>query len=313
MEKKDGFLIRFYAVLKYEVLWHLRKKKVLGIMILAFGLATLSLALPVVLGNMYNRPIEPDPDRITSISMFSGELWYFLLAIILGMNSISGEFESGTIIPLLTKPISRTLVFLSKMASTLLIMIGTYIFLFTYLTLGNILLYGPQNNLHLISLQLIGNILSTLVWVSIVFAIGSVTKSSQMAALGSFGIWLGLNLIVGIYALFTGDTWFLTYFPGGGQTGYLKVEGSPIPTAGPQIKTGTGSIAENLVTLALNPSAIVNFIRFEIGGGEGIKILEVYTETLSYVVSRSFIVAIVYVFLFSFIAWYALKRAQISD
>jgi ABC-type transport system involved in multi-copper enzyme maturation permease subunit len=297
---------------KYELLWNIRKKKILGLVILVLGLASLSLILPVVFSNIYDRPLEADPDHVINTGVFLGELGFFLLAVVTSMNSISGEFESGTIVPLLTKPISRTTVFLGKFCAAFLTLLGTYAILFIYLSLGGVIVYGPQNHLHLVAVTLLGSMFSTFVWIAIVLAIGSVSKSSLTSALGAFGIWLGLNLAIGIFSLFSGETWILTYIPGGGATGYINMgEGTP-PMSGIAVRTGTGSIAENLVRFFLNPTAEVNFIKFELTGA-GPKIIEVFTETLSFVVTRSMLVAIAYIFVFSFVAWFALKKAQITE
>jgi ABC-type transport system involved in multi-copper enzyme maturation permease subunit len=304
---------RFLAIVKYELLWNIRKKKMLGLLVLVFGLATFSLVLPVILSTIYDRPLEADPSHVIHSGAILGGLGFFLLAVVTSMNTISGEFESGTIVPLLTKPVSRTVVFLGKLFATFLTLLVTYTLLFAYLAVGGSIVYGPQNNLHLVVVTLLGSVFSTFVWVAIVLAIGTVSKSSVTAALGAFGIWLGLNLAIGIFSIFSGETWILTYIPGGGATGYLNMGEAASPMAGPAVKTGTGSIAENLVTLILNPTAEVNFIKFELTGGAGPRIIEVFTETLSYVVMRSLLVASVYIFTLSFIAWFALKRAQITE
>lgn len=229
------------------------------------------------------------------------------------MNSISGEFESGTIVPLLTKPISRTIIFLGKLIAAFLTLLSTYGLLFLYLAIGGVIVYGPQNNLHLMGVTLGGSLLSTFVWVAIVLAIGSVSKSSLTAALGAFGIWLGLNLGIGIFSIFSGETWILTYIPGRGATGYIAMGDGTPPMSGQTVNTGTGSIANNLVTLILNPTADVNFITFELTGGMGPRIIDVFTETLSFVVMRSLLVASSYILIFAVIAWFAFKRAQITE
>jgi hypothetical protein len=38
-----------------------------------------------------------------------------------------------------------------------------------------------------------------------------------------------------------------------------------------------------------------------------------YSEPLSLVLARSIAVAAVYIFIFNFIAWYALRRAQVAE
>jgi len=300
---KDSIFYRFMAIVRYEILWHIRKKKVLGLLILVFSLATLSFVLPVVLGNIYNRPVNADPDHVINSGAFLGELGFFLLAIVTAMNSISGEFESGTIVPLLTKPISRTVVFLGKLFATFLILLLTYSFYFLYMAVGGSIVYGPQNNLQLMPLVLLGSLISTFVWVSIVLAIGSLSRSSLTAALGAFGVWLGLSLGIGIFSAVSGETWILHYVPGGGARGFMKT-GEGAPNSGPIVQTGTGSIGDNLVKLFLNPAAEVNFFTAQ---------TPLYTESLALILTRSLIVAGVYISIFLFVAWFALRRAQIAD
>jgi len=294
---------RFLAVVRYEMLWHIRKKKVLGLLTLVLGLATLSFVLPVVLGSIYNRPVNADPDHVINAGAFLGELGFFLLAIVTAMNSISGEFESGTIAPLLTKPVSRTIVFLGKLFATFLILLLTYSFYFLYVAVGGSIVYGPQNNLQLMPLFLLGSLISTFVWVSIVLAIGSLSKSSLTAALGAFGVWLGLTLGIGIFSAVSGEIWILHYVPGGGARGFMKT-GEGAPNSGPIVQTGIGSISDNLVKLIINPAAEVNFLSAR---------TPLYSESLALILTRSLIVAGVYISIFLFVAWFALRRSQIAD
>lgn len=50
------------------------------------------------------------------------------------MNTISGEFETGSITPLLTKPVSKNTVFLGKVVASILTLLGIYAFLTAYVT-----------------------------------------------------------------------------------------------------------------------------------------------------------------------------------
>jgi len=88
---------RFWAVVRYELLWNIRKKKFLGMLVVAFVFATLGLVLPAILSNTTGQPLSQNPDYV--ISSGPGALGFFLFALVTVMNSISGEFESGTIVP----------------------------------------------------------------------------------------------------------------------------------------------------------------------------------------------------------------------
>ncbi len=300
----------FLAMVRYELLWNLRKKKFLGMIVVAFVLATLSLFIPVILSNVMNTPLEPQPNYIIETGSGIGGFGFLLFAIVTAMNSISGEFESGSIVPLLTKPISRTMVFLGKMFAAFLTLLATYVVLTVYMAVGGTIIYGAQNNLHLLPLSLLGSLLSTFVWITIVLALGSLSKSSLIAALGTFGGWMGANIVTGLVSVVTEQAWILSYVVGSGATGFARdIGGSIIPGfTGKAISTGTDQIAANLVNYALYPSAEVQFYKSLFGGGQPL-----YTEAVGFILLRSILVALVYVFVFSFIAWFAFKRAEIKE
>jgi ABC-type transport system involved in multi-copper enzyme maturation permease subunit len=267
-----------------------------------------------------NQPIEPNPDYVITTGTGLGNLGFFLFALVTVMNSISGEFESGSIIPLLTKPVSRTTVYLGKIFAALLTVLGAYVLLTIYMAAGGYVIYGSQNNLHLIFITLLGSIMSTLVWMSIVLAMGSVSKSSMLAALLGIGVWFGLNIVSGILSVFSNQAWIATYFPGSGASGTLGTIPSNQTniTIGGGVSTGTDSIATNLITYILKPTSNVTFYRIQIAGqgqgqGPGMNIVPLYTEPISLVVAKSIAVAAVYIIVFNFIAWFALKRAQIAE
>jgi Cu-processing system permease protein len=312
LKLSSGWTTRFLAVVRYEMLWNIRKKKFIGVLIIAFVFATLGIVLPVVLSNVSGEPLEPNPDYLVGAG--AGSLGFFLFALVIAMNSISGEFETGTIVPLLTKPVSRTTVFLGKLFTAFLLLLITYTFLFIYQMVGGTIAFGPQNNLHLVPLTLLGNILSTFVWVAIVLALGALTKNSLITALVAFGVFFALFITAPTVSLFTGQAGALSYVPGSGATGYLLPEGNQIPINASSISTGTDSIASNFVNYVLNPSANVTFAR--IGGltpSQMSTLIPVYTEPLSLILVRSILVAITYVVAFTLVAWIAFKRAQILE
>ena len=302
------------TIIRYELLWNIRKKKFIGVFILAFAFPTLSLALPVIFSNLNNQPIQPDPNYVITSGTALGGLGFFLFALVTVMNSISGEFESGSIIPLLTKPVSRTTVYLGKIFAAILTVLGAFILLTIYLAAGGYLIYGPQNNMHLIIITLIGSTISTLVWMSIVLTAGSVSKSSMLAALLGIGVWFGLNIASGIISAFSNQAWIATYFPGSGATGTTRIfdQGNQINITAGSISTGTDSIAANLIKYILNPATNVTFYRIEFGP-IGFNQVPVYSEPLSLIVGRSLAVAALYILVFNLIAWYALRRAQIAE
>ena len=59
---RPSWFTRFWAVVRYEMLWNIRKKKFLGLVIVAFIFATLSWVLPVVLSATTDQAINANPD-----------------------------------------------------------------------------------------------------------------------------------------------------------------------------------------------------------------------------------------------------------
>ncbi len=310
-EIRPSWLSRFWAVVRYEMLWNIRKKKFLGIVVLAFVIASVALFLPPILSSVTQREWTANPDYVVSYSIPSFGLFLFALATV--MNSISSEFESGTIVPLLTKPISRTMVFLGKLFAAFIIILITYAVFFAYVVIGGAAVYGPQNNLQLVPLGLLGNIITTFIWIAIILAVGSLSKNTLISALVSFGLFFALLIAVPIVSTFAGPSVALNYVPGSGASGSMSTSQGTMTIGG-----GPDNLGANLVNYALYPSAEVNFTKtsIELGGPGQTPVITqtlAYTESISIVALRGLGIALVYIFVFLFIAWYALKRAQILE
>jgi Cu-processing system permease protein len=306
---RPSWFTRFWAVVRYEMLWNIRKKKFLGVVIIAFAIATLSWVLPIVSSNATGQPIEADPNYAVTFTIPA--IVMFLFALITAMNSISSEFESGTIVPLLTKPVSRTMVFLGKLLSAFIIILVTYTIVFVYGVIGGALVYGPQNNLQLLPLGLLGNILSTFIWIAIILAAGALSKSTILSTLVALGFFIGILFAVPIVSVFAGPSPVLNYFPGSGASGTMITTQGPITVGG-----GTDSIGVNLINYMLYSSANVDFNKTSVSIQDGQPLITqvfAYTEPLSVVTSRSVATAVVYTIVFLFVAWIAFKQAQILE
>ena len=308
---QSGWISKFLAVVRYEMLWNIRKKKFYGMLIVAFALTTLSLAGGHIQSAITGDPVEPNSNFVIDANVGLGGFGFFLFAIVTVMNSISGEFESGTIVPLLAKPVSRTTVFLGKLFAAFLTLLATYSFLIMYMTIGGSIIYGPQNNLPLVPLSLLGALFSTLIWVSIVLLFGTLFRSSLIAALGALGIWLGTNIIGSIIGILAGQGWILTYIPGAGNSG--SVGGNPL--VGTPLSTGTDNIGPNLINYVLHPSWNVTYYKIDLAqSDQGMPVWEaLYTEPLYHVILTSIAVASIYFILFVAVSWYAFRRAQITE
>ncbi len=312
---RPSWRTRFWAVVRYELLWNIRKKKFLGMIVVALALAIIPLALSPILYSIIGQPLAKNPNYVVGSGGIGG-LVLFLFALVTVMNSVSGEFESGTIVPLLTKPVSRTTVFLGKLSAAVITLLPVYILLFVTQVIGGTIMYGPQDNLHLVPLSLLGTIISTLVWMTLILAIGSVFKSSLLAALGGFLTYIALYISSGILSVFSGQAWVLTYLPGNGALGYIKGSG-PLTMANlSAVGTGTDSIAATLANYILHPSSVVAFVNLSglsTTSSQTSPLTVLYSEPLLEVLLTAVAVALTYIVVFSLISWYALKRAQILE
>ena len=314
-ESHMGWTGKFLAVVRYEILWNIRKKKFLGMLIVAFALATLALAGGHIASAITGEPVKANPDFVINANVGLGGFGFFLFAIVTTMNTISGEFESGTIVPLLAKPISRTTVFLGKLFAAFLTLLATYCFLVVYMTIGGYAIYGIQNNLHLVPLSLLGALFSTLIWIAMVLLLGTLSRSSLIAALGALGIWFGTTIIGSIIGALAGQGWILTYIPGTGNSGYANGGLSPLGPTGTGVSTGTDSIGPNLINYILHPSWEVTYYKLDIAGStaEQVKWIALHSEPLSTIILTSIAVAIVYFIVFIGISWYVFRRAQVTE
>ena len=311
-QRRTTWLTGFLAILYYEFLWNLRKKKIVGLFILVFAIVTLELALPPLLDYYNGVPLTPNSNVVFDFFNRLSGIFLFLIAVATTMNTISGEFETGSITPLLTKPVSKNTIFLGKTVASFLTLLGIYAFLTVYVTVGGILIEGSQNNLQLIPLGLVGLILATMVWGSLVILLGTLSKSSLVAALGSFGVWIGVTIAGGVLGSVFGQTTILFYAPGSGATGSTGGCGSGRLEAGGTFATGTDNLGYMLMQWALNGSTTLNFCGFRFRGGATETFLA-SSDTIANVALRDLGVTLAYLAVFLFLSWYAFRRAQIIE
>jgi ABC-type transport system involved in multi-copper enzyme maturation permease subunit len=257
---------------------------------------------------------EIPQDSAFAITYSAGSFSFFLFALATAMNSISSEFESGTIVPLLTKPVSRTTVFLGKVFSALVIILLSFTIIFTYTTVGSVLIYGPQNDLGLVPLLLLGNLISTFIWVSILLAMGSLTKNTILTVIIALGLFGSLFIAMPIVSIFAGPSPVLNFLPGSGATGSLILADNT--TIG--INTGTDSLGQNMVYALLYSGQEVTFSKTDIWsmqvGDTTLPTAELlYTEPIGGIALRGLAVGLTYIAVFLLIGWVAFKKTQINE
>lgn len=163
----------------------------------------------------------PSPDSVT----FLGEMYtsislamslITIFSIMIAASIISSEFKSGTIKMLLTRPVARWKILLSKLVTTILISLALLLVSFLFSTLLNVLLFGMDNakNVAVINGQFVyedeityikfilykfGSLLMMIIFA---FMIGSLFSSSTLAVTLSLVIYLMKNTLTMFLAKF---------------------------------------------------------------------------------------------------------------
>jgi len=311
---RPSWFTRFWAVVRYEMLWIIRKRKFIAALIIAFAFATITLAVPAILKTGHN------PYFAATFSV--GDFAFLLFGIVTAMDSISGEFESGTIVPLLTKPVSRSMVFFGKLFATFVVILTSYLVIFAYSTIGGLFVYGPQKSLYLFPLALIGDVISTFIWVAIVLAAATISKSSLLALLTALGLFIALIAGVSVVTELSSDAGVvraMNFIPGAGASGVLNVTiGQNVTIANvtvnpaASISAGTDGLGSNMVKTILFPNANVLFTHTNVFNTTQPPAL-LYAESIDLIALRALGVGFACIFIFLFIAWYAFKRSQILE
>ena len=311
-KKRAGTLAAFLAVLYYEFLWNIRKKKIIAIFIIVFAIATVLLAFGPIADYVNNQPLKANPNfTFDGVSGLTG-IFLFLVGVATTMNTISGEFESGTIVPLLTKPVSKTLVFAGKIVGTLITLLVAYSVLVAYVTIGGSIIYGSQSNLNVVPLGILGLTIGSMVWATIALTLGTLSKNSVLAALGSFGFYIGLTIAGALIAGYLGASTVLFYAPGSGAAGTTgSCQG--LERGANSYNTGTDGLASMLMNWVLTPGQTLNFCGFQFRAGGNTTPTTLSSDTFANVAFRDLWVSLVYIAALLLLSWFAFRRSQISE
>ncbi len=306
-------LAAFAALLYYEFLWNLRKKKIIAIFLIIFAIATVELAFTPIADYFNGQTLQANPTfTFDGVEALTG-IFLFLVGVATTMNTISGEFESGTIVPLLTKPVSKTLVFAGKVVGTVVTLLAAYTFLVVYITIGGSLVYGAQNNLNLVPLGILGQTIASLVWACIALTLGTISKNSVLAALGSFGFYIGLVIGGALISAQLGASTLLFYAPGMGAAGTTGQCTGITRGEGRSFSTGTDALGSMLMRWVLNPDQVLNFCGFQfraMGSPTGTLLS---SDTFANVAFRDLWVSLAYIAILLFISWFAFRRSQVAE
>ena len=84
------------------------------------------------------------------------------------------------------------MIFLGKLFGVLVILVVSYVILYGYITVASLAIYGPQNNLQYMPVIAVGSLISTFIWVSLLFTVGSLSKNTIMTVVVAIILFLAL-------------------------------------------------------------------------------------------------------------------------
>ena len=193
-------LARTWAVSRYEMTWDRRKRRtyvVVGLISLAsfyfaylvpiiFGKSI--TAEDTLLGVSFGSKFWWDYTSFEVFNLFVSGLFPLLIGGFIAADSLATEFDEGTIIPLLTQPVTRLEVYAGKFLAKFLLLLAVSI-LFTLLTLGFAeASLGAQANVYMAPLVLFAELGAFLEFAALGFFLGSLARSGSMVV----GLLLGL-------------------------------------------------------------------------------------------------------------------------
>jgi len=199
-------LKNMYLTIKFEMLKHIKRKRILITLILAILLPLIFFIVPPILGNDY---------ADTANSFAASNLGFVNLLIILSGaiftgDSISGEFENKTGLLLFPTPQRKSSIFTGKYIASLIAtwLIVSLYYLITIVEVFSI--YGTSGiSLEIAQSFLIALLYSTSV-VSIVFFFSSIMKKTIISTLiGFFLLLMILPIITAVFIVAEVDPWFI--------------------------------------------------------------------------------------------------------
>jgi len=185
---------QMYMVGRYELLKHLRSKRLYGIIIMEILIVVLMLAVPPLAGHDY----QDDP------AMFAGNFFNWVnILIIIGATLFAGdslvsEFQNRTGYLIFPNPVKRTTFFMGKFAATAGIMFMVLVLYYALVSSASLVITGGVSELTAGSLGLA--LLFTISACGVGYLISSIMKGSTGALVFTFALlFMILPIIDGVF------------------------------------------------------------------------------------------------------------------
>ena len=258
-----------YLSVRFELLKHLRRKRVIITLALAILIPLIFLTVPPALGQDYadtaNVFVASNLAFISLLIILSG-------AIFTG-DAISGEFEKKTGLLLFPTPQRKSSIFMGKYVAAVIstwLIVSIY-YLVTILEISSI--YGASGiTIELAQSFLLALLYSTSV-VSIVFFFSSIMKKAITSTLiGFFLLMMILPIITTVFTVAEVDPWFIVTHDGdlitnvlgaGNGGGFGPGHGFNLTTFEPELWSGIGVMSAYTIILFLIGIVFANRRRME--------------------------------------------------
>ena len=258
-----------YLSVRFELLKHLRRKRVIITLALAILIPLIFLTVPPALGQDY---ADTANDFVASNLAFISLLIILSGAIFTG-DAISGEFEKKTGLLLFPTPQRKSSIFMGKYIAAVIstwLIVSIY-YLVTILEISSI--YGASGiTIELAQSFLLALLYSTSV-VSIVFFFSSIMKKAITSTLiGFFLLMMILPIITTVFTAAEVDPWFIVTHDGdlitnvlgaGNGDGFGPSHGFNLTTFEPELWSGIGVMSAYTIILFLIGIVFANRRRME--------------------------------------------------
>ncbi|MGC8585527.1 MAG: ABC transporter permease [Thermoplasmata archaeon] len=208
------FTKKLKALLKYDFYRNIRSLRI----IIAFVLV---LAIGIILAVLYGFVLKVNKSDIFIMSiLYLGEsnIVPLILGSLLTMDAISAEFEKGTFITTFSKPITRKFYYFGKSFSSFIYLLMEIFLLSLAAFIISFVFFGNQGKIDEAMIILSGSVLTIFFYATFTFALSAIFKNSIASFFITFGIWLALDIGVGLYSILYGYSLWTFLTPLVGET-----------------------------------------------------------------------------------------------
>jgi ABC-type transport system involved in multi-copper enzyme maturation permease subunit len=218
-------LAKTWAVARYELTWDLRKRRTYIVVgLLLFAAFVYGYLWPIIwgksittaqfqLGISFGSELWWVAAVFLAFTTFMSGLFPLLIGGFISADSLASEFDSGTVVPLLSQPVRRVEVYLGKFLAKLLLLLAVSI-LFTLLVLAlSEASVGAQTHLGMFPLLVFAEFGAFLEFAALTFFIGSFSRSGAMVLGVLITVFFMVTMTVLVLALQFGEQESMFFLP----------------------------------------------------------------------------------------------------